>query len=116
MLELTNKMYKTKQIPAYFEIYNISNEKIEGLKDLKLLQLPRFDLAKFEKGETSKEALEEQYFRGLESRGQHLIGVDYGRSAVMVCGCKTYKHSDSCPMPYLKKYMKKKNFEIERYV
>lgn len=96
-------------------MHNISNEPIEGLKPLKLLQLPKLHLLKFTKGEITKDELEEQYFRGLDSRGQHLIGVDYGSGSVMVCGCNTYRHSDTCPIPYLKKYLKIKNIKIEKY-
>jgi hypothetical protein len=71
---------------------------------------------KFEKGKITKQELEEQYFRGLDSRGQHLISVDYGVCSVMVCNCNSYRHSDKCPMPYLKKYLKIKNVEVDRYL
>jgi len=37
MYELTKKMYLTKQIPKHFEVINISNEPIVGLKVDKLL-------------------------------------------------------------------------------
>jgi len=114
MYELTKKMYLTKQIPKHFEVINISNEPIVGLKVDKLLQLQPFYLKQFADGDISKEKLEEQYLRVLEARGQHLISVDY-RGKILVCSCKTYKHSDSCPMPYLKNYMALKNHEIERY-
>jgi len=118
MLELIKSDYQNKkaEIPTHFETYYVSSEKIEGLKNLKLLQLPRLHLMKFKKGQIDKKELEEQYFRALDSRGQNLLGVDYGSCSVMVCGCETYKHSDTCPMPYLKKYMKIKNFEIEKYI
>jgi hypothetical protein len=116
MQELIKSEYEKVDIPAHFEVYNVSNEKIEGLKDLKLLQLPKLHLMKFTKGKINKKELEEQYFRALDSRGQNLIGIDYGSCSIMVCSCETYKHKDSCPIPYLKKYMKIKNFEIEKYV
>lgn len=115
MYELTKTMYPKKTISKYYKILNISNEEIAGLRVDKLLQLPAIYLKQFQNNEISKEKLEEKYFRGLESRGQHLISVDY-REAILVCGCKTYKHSDECPMPYLKKYMALKKHKIERYV
>ena len=104
MYELIKSDYEKKTIPAHFKIYNITNEKVEGLKEAKLLQLPKLFLAKFNNGTITKEELEEQYYRGLESRGQHLISLDYGNFTVMLCDCKTYNHSDGCPMQYLKKY------------
>ena len=55
------------------------------------------------------------YFRGLDSLGQHLIATNYGSCSVVICGCEIYMHSDTCPIPYLKKYLKKKNVEIDRY-
>lgn len=115
MLELTKKDYLNKDLPAHYEVYNISNEPIESLKTLKLLQLPKLHLMKFEKGKITKKELEEQYFRGLDSRGHHLISVDYGSCSVMVCNCESYKHSDISPMPYLKKYLKIKNVKIDKY-
>jgi len=115
MQYIIKKDYLIKTFPAHFDMYNISNEPIDGLKYLKLLQLPRLHLMKFEKGKISKRELEEQYFRGLDSRGQHLISVDYGSCAVMVCNCESYKHSDSCPILYLKKYLKIKNVKIDKY-
>jgi len=114
MYQLIKKDYGKVDIPAHFKVYNISNEKIEGLQDLKLLQLPKLHLLKYEKKQITKEELEEQYFRGLESRGQHLISVDYN-SAIMVCNCSSYAHKNSCAMKYLKKYMKLKNHSIEKY-
>ena len=115
MQELIKKDYFKETFPTHFDVYNISNEPIDGLKELKLLQLPRLHLAKFKKGMITKEELEEQYFRGLDSRGQHLISVDYGSCSVMVCSCESYKHNDSCPIPYLKKYLKIKNIQIDKY-
>jgi len=115
MLEIIKKDYLKHTLPAHFDIYNISNEPIDEIKYLKLLQLPRLYLMKFEKGKITKKELEEQYFRGLDSRGQHLISVDYGSCAVMVCTCESYNHNDNCAMQYLKKYMKLKNHIIEKY-
>jgi len=115
MLELIKKDYLSQTLPAHYEVYNLSNEPMECLKTTKLLELPRLHLMKFKKGKITKKELEEQYFRGLDSRGQHLISVDYGSCAVMVCNCKSYKHSDNCAMKYLKDYMKLKNHIIERY-
>lgn len=115
MLELIKKDYNRIITPAHFDVYYISNEPIEGLKPVKLLQLPKLHLLKFTKGEITKDELEEQYFRGLDSRGQHLISLDYGSYSVMVCGCDTYRHSNSCPVPYLKKYLQIKNIKIEKY-
>ncbi len=115
MLELIKQDYLKQTLPAHYDLYNISNEPMDELKYLKLLQLPKLHLIKFEKGKITKKELEEQYFRGLDSRGQHLISVDYGSCTVMVCNCENYKHSDSCAMQYLKKYMKLKNHIIEKY-
>jgi len=115
MLELTKKEYENQTLPAHYEVYNLSNEPMEGLKTTKLLELPRLHRMKFEKGNITKKELEEQYYRGLESRGQHLISVDYGSCTVMVCGCETCNHDDNCAMGYLKKYMKLKNHTIEKY-
>lgn len=115
MLELTKKDYLNQTLPSHFEVYNLSSEPIKGLKTTKLLELPRLHRIKFEKGKITKKELEEQYYRGLESRGQQLISVDYGSCTVMVCGCETYKHDDNCAMEYLKRYMKLKNHIIERY-
>lgn len=115
MLELIKKDYNKIMIPEHFSVYNISNEHINGIKYLKLLQLPKLHLMKFEKGKIPKKELEEQYFRGLDARGQHLISVDYGSCAVMVCNCESYNHNDNCAMQYLKKYMKLKNNIIEKY-
>ncbi|MGB5792134.1 hypothetical protein [Poseidonibacter sp.] len=116
MLELIKKDYTNRILPAHYEIYNISNEQIEGLKETKLLQLPRLHYRKFKKGVITTKELEKQYFRGLDSRGQHLISVDYGACSVIVCGCDTYKHNDTCPIPYLKKYLKIKNMKIDKYL
>jgi len=116
MQELINKDYKSVSIPDHFEVYNISNESIDGLKPQKLLQLPKLHLIKFKKGNITKKELEEQYFRALDSRGQHLISIDYGSCSVMVCGCETYKHTHTCPMPYLKKYLRVKNIDIDKYI
>ena len=116
MLELINKDYQNASIPIHFEVYNISNESIDGLKSLKILQLPKLHLLKYKKGNITKKELEEQYFRALDSRGQHLISVDYGSCSVMVCGCDTYRHRDTCPIPYLKKYLKVKNIVIDKYI
>ena len=116
MYTMTLKDYEKQSFPEHFEIYNISDTKIEGMKDLKLLQLPKLHLLKFKKGQISKEELQEQYYRGLDSRGASLIGVDYGSCALMICQCENYKHSDTCPIPYLTKYMKKKIFEVEKYI
>lgn len=115
MLELIKKDYLKKTIPAHYTLYNVSNEKIEGLKDEKFFQLPKIHFMEFNKGAISKEELEKQYLRGLESRGQHLISLDYGPCNVLVCNCKNYKHNDNCAMQYLKKYMKLKNHTIEKY-
>jgi len=115
MLELIKKDYNRVMIPEHFDVHNISSEHINGIKYLKLLQLPKLHLMKFEKGKITKKELEEQYFRGLDSRGQHLISVDYGSCSVMVCNCMSYDHSDSCPIPYLKKYLKMKNITIDKY-
>lgn len=115
MYELTKAMYPRKTIPKHLKALNISSEVITGLKVDKLLQLPPVYLKQFQNNEISKEKLEEQYLRGLESRGQHLLSMDY-REAILVCGCKSYKHGDECPIPYLKKYMALKKHEIERYV
>ena len=114
MYELTKSMYPKKTIPKHFKALNISNEVITDLKVDKLLQLPPIYLKQFQNKEIPKEKLEEKYFRVLEARGQHLISLDY-RGVILVCGCKTYKHNDECPMPYLKKYMALKRHEIERY-
>lgn len=116
MLELTKKDYLKQIIPTHYEVYNLSNEPMEGLKTTKLLQLPKLHLLKFKKGNITKKELEEQYFRALDSRGQHLISVDYGSCSVMVCGCDTYRHRDTCPIPYLKKYLKVKNIVIDKYI
>ena len=115
MKEIIKKDYLKETFPTHFDVYNISSEPIDGIKYLKLLQLPKLYLMKFEKGKITKKELEEQYFRGLDSRGHHLISVDYGSCAVMVCNCESYKHSDTCAMQYLKKYMKLKNHIIEKY-
>ena len=115
MLELIKRDYLQQTLPAHFEAYNLTNEPIKELKTTKLLELPKLHLMKFKKGKITKEELEEQYYRGLESRGQHLISVDYGSCSVMVCGCDSYSHNDDCAMKYLKKYMKLKNHTIERY-
>ena len=115
MQEIIKEDYLKETFPTHYDLYNVSSEPIDGIKYLKLLQLPKLHLMKFEKGKITKKELEEQYFRGLDSRGQHLIGVDYGACAVVVCNCESYKHSDSCPMPYLKKYLKMKNIEIDKY-
>lgn len=115
MLELIKKDYLKQTLPAHYVVYNLTNEPMKGLKTTKLLELPKLYLMKFKKGEITKEELEKQYLRGLESRGQHLISVDYGSFSVMVCGCDSYSHSDDCAMKYLKKYMKLKNHTIERY-
>ena len=115
MYELTKTMYHRKTIHKSYKVINISNEEIAGLKMDKLLRLPPIYLKQFQNNEISKEKLEEQYLRGLESRKQHLISSDY-RGVILVCGCKTYKHSDECPIPYLKKYMALKKHEIERFV
>lgn len=53
MQELINKDYKSAFILTYLEVYDISNDSIESSK------------------------IEEQYFRALDSRGQHLINVEY---------------------------------------
>ncbi len=115
MVELIKKDYNKVMLPSHFEAYNISHEHINGLKPIKLLQFPKLQFMKYEKEKISKKELEEQYFRSLDSRGQHLISTDYGSCSVMVCTCDTYEHSDSCPMPYLKKYLKIKNIEVDRY-
>ncbi len=115
MLELIKKEYEKQTLPAHYEVYNLTNEPMKDLKVTKLLELPRLHRMKFEKGKITKQELEEQYLRGLESRGQHLISVDYGSCTVMVCGCNSYKHVDNCAMQYLKKYMKLKNHIIEKY-
>ena len=115
MLELIKQDYLKQTLPAHYDLYNISNEPIDRIKYLKLLQLPRLHLMKFEKGKITKKELEEHYFRCLDSRGQHLINVDYGSCSVMVCNCKSYKHDYNCAMGYLKKYMKLKNHIIEKY-
>lgn len=115
MYELTKAMYPRKTIPKHFKVLNISNEVIADLKMDKLLQLPPIYLKQFQNGEISKEILEDQYLRVLEARGQHLISVDY-HGVILVCGCKTYKHSDECPMPYLKKYMALKKHKIEAFL
>ena len=116
MFEIIKEDYLKETFPTHYGLYNISNVPIEGIKYVKLLQLPKLHLLKFEKGKITKKELEEQYFRGLDSRGQHLISVDYGCCDIMVCNCDSYKHSDSCPMPYLKKYLKIKNHTIDKYV
>jgi len=115
MLEIIKKDYEKETFPTHYDLYNVSSESIDGIKYLKLLQLPRLHLMKFEKGKITKQELEEQYFRCLDSRGQHLISVDYGSCSVMVCNCENYKHSDSCPISYLKKYLKIKNVKIDKY-
>lgn len=114
MYNITKNTYQNKTIPKWLKLYNISNEPIEGLEVLKLLQLPKVPLTKFNEGYISKDELKEQYYRGLESRGQHLIGTDY-RDSIMVCACKTYGHADNCPIPYLKDYLALKKFTLEKY-
>lgn len=115
MLELTKTDYPNQKIPSHYEVYNISHEPIDDLKVAKILQLSKILLLKFSKDKITKKEMEEQYFRGLDSLGQHLIATNYGSCSVVVCSCETYKHSDTCPIPYLKKYLKKKNVEIEKY-
>jgi len=115
MQEIIKSDYEKQTFPEHYDVHNVSNEPIDGLKYLKLLQLPKIHLMKFEKGKITQEELEEQYFRGLDSRGQHLISVDYGVCSVMVCSCESYEHDDKCAMKYLKKYMALKNHEIEKY-
>lgn len=116
MLELIKSDYNKVMIPAHFDAYNISDKHINGLKPLKLLQLPKLHLMKYDKGKITQQELKEIYFKSLDSRGQHLISIDYGSCAVMVCNCDTYDHNDRCPMPYLKEYMALKNHEIEKYI
>lgn len=115
MQELIKSDYEKEIFPTHFEIYNVSHENIDDLKIAKILQLSKMLLLKYKKKMLTKKELEEQYFRGLDSLGQHLIATNYGACSVIVCECETYKHSDTCPIPYLKKYLKKKNVEIDRY-
>ncbi len=106
--------YINKKIPKAFQRYNVSDIKIDDLQDSKLLQLPKLHLLKLKKEQISKDELEEQYFRGLDSRGQHLISTDYN-NCILVCNCENYRHKKSCPIPYLKKYMLMKNCKIEKF-
>lgn len=115
MQQLISKDYRNQTLPSHFDVYNVSNEPIDALKVAKILQLPAGLLLKFNEKSITKEELEEQYFRGLDSLGQHLIATTYGSGSVIVCNCKSYRHSGACPIPYLKKYLKKKNVEIEKY-
>ena len=115
MLELTKINYTNQTIPSHYDIYNISHEPIDDLRVAKILQLSKILLLKFSKDKITKKEMEEQYFRGLDSLGQHLIATNYGTCSFIVCGCKTYNHYNTCPIPYLKKYLKKKNVEIEKY-
>ena len=108
------KDYESKKVPRGYKIYNISDIKINNLEDSKLLQLPKLYLSKFNQEQISKDELEEQYFRKLDSRGQHLISVDYN-NCMLVCDCNTYRHKNNCPISYLKKYMLLKNSKVEKF-